>query len=86
MKDFNKALPSVTKEELMKMLAKVPDGAKVFILSSVQDVGRALAVTASASDTDDKRDQSEVVMSIEGPVAHDPVTGIHFIVAGYLEH
>lgn len=86
MKDFEKALPTVTKEQLLKMLATVPDGAKVFILTSVQDVGRALAVTASASDPDDKRDQAEVLMGIEGPVAYNPDTGVHYIVAGYLEY
>lgn len=85
MKDFSTALPTVTKKELLKMLAAVPDDAKVFILSSVQDVGRALAMTASAANPDDKRDQSEVVMAIEGPVALDLETGVHYLVAVYLE-
>ncbi|WP_322404569.1 hypothetical protein [Massilia luteola] len=55
-------------------------------LAPADAVGRALAVTAPASDPDDKRDQSEVLMSIEGPVAYNSDAGVHYIVAGHLEY
>lgn len=78
-------LNTVRKEDLQKMIERLPDGTQVLILTTVQDVGRALAATATAADPADKRDQSEVVLAIEGPMAYDQAGGVYYLVAGHLE-